>query len=348
MEKLISYFVPSTPVCALVTTRRLLACGAARRVRSKIPSPAQFAPHVMCQRTNGNAGAAHFFNDRPQVLGAESKTSSDDSGSSANSVQIDLEASTRTMNCSACGADQLVLPPPVHPAASGKCGMILTREDVAALTSPEVVSKYERFKANLANPNNRDCPNPEGCGHRQIGSPDSPAMTCEKCGYEFCFEHSNAHPGKTCQQYEAKTREDVLRMRAAVKAMGARPCPHCKCDTLKNSGCNHMTCSRCRKEWCWLCGRKLGHGFESVSHHYDPANIMGCGGMQMDVGATPGCVAVSLRRVLHVLHMAVAACLGFSCCILGGLTFIALCVTLCLPCFLYFMAPLRAAGKISC
>ena len=54
----------------------------------------------------------------------------------------------------------------------------------------------------------------------------------------------------------------------------------------------------------------------------------------MDSGATPGCAAVCLRRILHMLHMIVAACLAFVCCILGGLTFIGIGLTVCLPCFL--------------
>ena len=314
------------PTCTLSNPEHLAVCSACSVPRDK-------------WRCSG----CTFFNNRPVRLGAESKSSTgtedaaETTAAGVNSAEtvIDLEAAASLMRCSACNTEQSVLPPPAHPAASGKCGMLLTKEDVAALTSPEVVAKYERFKAHLADPNNRDCPNPQGCDHRQIGSPESPAMTCEKCGYHFCFEHSNAHPGKTCHEYEAKIRQDVLRMRQAVKAMGARPCPHCQCDTLKNSGCNHMTCSNCRKEWCWLCGRKLGRGHESVSRHYDPRNVLGCGGMQMDYGATPGCVAVTLRRILHFLHMLVAGILAFVCCVLGGLTFVGICCTVCLPCFCF-------------
>ena len=285
-----------------------------------------------------------FFNDRPashsNLAGAESKTggaeadaSSPDFNSNANhQLDTDLEAGKTSVSCAACGTTQAVLPPPVHPAASGKCGVRLTLEDVATLTSPDVVAKYKRFKANLSNPNNRNCPNPQGCDHHQIGSPSSPAMTCEKCGYHFCFEHSNAHPDSTCQKYEAKIRSDVVRAKQVVKAMGSRPCPHCKFDTLKDSGCNHMTCSGCRKEWCWLCGRKLGAGHESVGHHYESTNLLGCSGMQMDYGATPGCIAVSLRRILHFVHILIAACLAFVCGVAGFLTMFVLSCSLCLIC----------------
>eukprot|EP01129_Flabellula_baltica_P011833 TRINITY_DN5247_c0_g1_i1.p1 TRINITY_DN5247_c0_g1~~TRINITY_DN5247_c0_g1_i1.p1 ORF type:complete len:322 (+),score=20.26 TRINITY_DN5247_c0_g1_i1:113-1078(+) len=41
----------------------------------------------------------------------------------------------------------------------------------------------------------------------------------------------------------------------------AKRCYHCKVPTQKNGGCDHMTCSRCRKEWCWICEQKFHPGF---------------------------------------------------------------------------------------
>jgi hypothetical protein len=30
-------------------------------------------------------------------------------------------------------------------------------------------------------------------------------------------------------------------------------CPHCKVPSVKESGCNHITCPRCQKHWCYAC-----------------------------------------------------------------------------------------------
>jgi len=140
------------------------------------------------------------------------------------------------MSCEMCQTPARVTPPPQHPAMIGKCGVMMKLEDVQALCTEEVVQKFERFAAMKADPNNRDCPNPDGCDHRQIGEAEEPEMKCEKCNYIFCYEHSAAHPNQNCAWYNKKMRHEVQLTKQAVKAMGTRPCPHCKVDTIKNSG----------------------------------------------------------------------------------------------------------------
>ncbi|KAI8055638.1 hypothetical protein BDF22DRAFT_671230 [Syncephalis plumigaleata] len=44
-------------------------------------------------------------------------------------------------------------------------------------------------------------------------------------------------------------------------------CPSCRTRIEKGAGCNHMTCSICRTEFCWLCLVKLEKS--EVANHYD-------------------------------------------------------------------------------
>jgi hypothetical protein len=46
-------------------------------------------------------------------------------------------------------------------------------------------------------------------------------------------------------------------------------CPRCKIYTEKNEGCNHMTCTNCKYQWCWLCEGEYKYG------HYDIGNCKG-------------------------------------------------------------------------
>jgi hypothetical protein len=40
-------------------------------------------------------------------------------------------------------------------------------------------------------------------------------------------------------------------------------CPKCKAMIMKQDGCQHMTCSICNYEWCWVCGLP----YKSIVHY---------------------------------------------------------------------------------
>lgn len=52
-----------------------------------------------------------------------------------------------------------------------------------------------------------------------------------------------------------------------------KPCPTCHTPIEKSEGCNHMTCARCRTEFCWICGIEYGRDqngtYNMMEHYYD-------------------------------------------------------------------------------
>ena len=76
---------------------------------------------------------------------------------------------------------------------------------------------------------------------------------CAKCG-EFW------HKDGKCKEAE---NVDKLFDKYSKK-YNLKNCPYCNIVTIKNGGCNHMTCHYCGKHWCWLC-KKI---FNSIDEHY--------------------------------------------------------------------------------
>ena len=48
-------------------------------------------------------------------------------------------------------------------------------------------------------------------------------------------------------------------------------CPKCGLIIEKEEGgCNHMICSKCNYQFCWICGSKYN------VDHFDASNVFGC------------------------------------------------------------------------
>lgn len=81
-----------------------------------------------------------------------------------------------------------------------------------------------------------------------------PAVQCG-CGYWFCFGCGEAaHQPAACaivRLWLIKAADDS----ETANWIGAntKVCPKCKSMIEKNGGCNHMTCRKCKYEFCWIC-----------------------------------------------------------------------------------------------
>jgi ariadne-1 len=143
----------------------------------------------------------------------------------------------------------------------------LTKYDAYVISS--FVANNERF---------RECPGP-GCGlvckypvGRSAIAEGSAPVPCS-CGYRYCFlcgleDHSPA----SCSMMKMwlKKESDESETANWVSA-NTKPCPgkHCGKTVEKNGGCNHMTCSQCRYEWCWICeGPWSEHGSSYYKCNY--------------------------------------------------------------------------------
>lgn len=175
------------------------------------------------------------------------------------------------------------------------CDAKVTEEEIAVLTSEDVVAKYRRFKLMQDDPSLRECPQ---CGKLCKPSRDRdneivPEMVCAECDCEFCYYHSNAHTGRSCEEYQRQLSREEREMAQALEE--CKTCPRCGIQTVKNGGCNHMTCTApsCQADWCWVCGELIEGGSPGVYAHYESGS---CNQFSFDQdAATPGCAFNTLR-----------------------------------------------------
>ncbi|CCD64725.1 RBR-type E3 ubiquitin transferase [Caenorhabditis elegans] len=145
----------------------------------------------------------------------------------------------------------------------GGCPAVIHPNDVTRYLLPntDLISKYESFSIRMALCRIQDvrwCPAPD-CGFAVIvpNGQKCPRIKCQRpgCGREFCFKCRKVwHEGtrtcsKTFEQLKKITENDV----------SAHPCPRCKTLIVKeNDGsCNHMHCTLCGAEFCWLCLKEI-------------------------------------------------------------------------------------------
>ena len=170
--------------------------------------------------------------------------------------------------------------------------------------NPEMIRKYEKFKLQITlskDPSIRWCIRPD-CDNYMRGSLDKPKLICA-CGEVICFNCSRKwHEGQTCVELMDKEYENY---RAKMNIID---CPKCKSRIEKISGCNHMTCTRCRYEFCWVCGGKYS------KRHFKKLNIFGCPGMmyqnvQRDKNLKKKLIMARFLTVFKILATILLICL---------------------------------------
>ena len=143
------------------------------------------------------------------------------------------------------------------------CNRIVDSRSIDLLIIDEIKSRYEELllrtyvddKDNL-----KWCPAPNcefalECG---VKAKDLnrvvPTVIC-KCGHPFCFgctvtDHQPA-PCSIVKKWLKKCADDSET--ANWISANTKECPRCYSTIEKNGGCNHMTCRKCKHEFCWMC-----------------------------------------------------------------------------------------------
>ncbi|KAF2807483.1 uncharacterized protein BDZ99DRAFT_523095 [Mytilinidion resinicola] len=149
------------------------------------------------------------------------------------------------------------------------CKQILNHAEVQEYATPEVYAKFDALSAREAlndDPNFRWCRGPN-CKSGQIHESDVSGniFVCVDCGFKVCTVHEGVwHEGETCEEYDYRTsgrkekdQKAQEEASAAEIAKITKKCPgkrgNCGWNIEKNDGCDHMTCTKCKHQFCWIC-----------------------------------------------------------------------------------------------
>lgn len=139
-----------------------------------------------------------------------------------------------------------------------QCNNQLTHQDAIALgATAKQLEQYADYatKQWLMLQNIKHCPT-LNCPYAFINEASCPPQTiqCQQCNKKYCSHCLLPHTNKTtckkaAQKLLSQGELDVLRWKQA----NTKPCPRCNKNIEKNEGCNHMTCTNCNYEFCWIC-----------------------------------------------------------------------------------------------
>ena len=157
-----------------------------------------------------------------------------------------------------------------------ECGVIFDSSIVSKLLSlsgdQTLVDRYERYVLHREIEKMDGfiwCSNPQ-CTSGQLheGGESNRIVTCHTCRQKTCFVHKvRWHEGLTCDEFsynigtnDGESQEWIL--------TNAKKCPRCPYHIQKNDGCDHMTCTRCRHQFCWLCLADYGPIRQDGNHRH--------------------------------------------------------------------------------
>jgi ariadne-1 len=185
------------------------------------------------------------------------------------------------------------------------CGRIIDARSLDLLVTPDLVCRYHRL-LNRTYVEDRDslkwcpapdCPNAVECVvKRKDLDKVVPTVACA-CGQLFCFGCNQAvdHQPAPCElvnRWLKKCADDSET--ANWISANTKECPMCNSTIEKNGGCNHMTCRKCKYEFCWMC---MGLWSEHGTSWYNCNRFEEKSGTQARDAQAKS--RVSLERYLH-------------------------------------------------
>ncbi|ELU14866.1 hypothetical protein CAPTEDRAFT_207577 [Capitella teleta] len=165
----------------------------------------------------------------------------------------------------------------------GKDCETLVPEDfvLSKVTSPALRDKYQKYTFRdhvKSHPELRFCPGPNCPVIVRADTVEQKRVICKHCRTSFCFRCGiDYHAPTDCdiiKKWLTKCADDSET--ANYISAHTKDCPKCHVCIEKNGGCNHVQCTKCKHDFCWMClGDWKTHGSEyyECSRYKENPNI---------------------------------------------------------------------------
>ncbi|CAF1318090.1 unnamed protein product [Rotaria sordida] len=80
--------------------------------------------------------------------------------------------------------------------------------------------------------------------------------SCSKKSCLTCLHAIDDNNESKHQSYCVELRSYKKMIEKAIESGSQQHCPYCQLTGVKDDGCTHMVCQRCKHNWCYLCGMK--------------------------------------------------------------------------------------------
>eukprot|EP01083_Nonionella_stella_P198999 730114_1 len=199
----------------------------------------------------------------------------------------------------------------IDPSCDRKIGEI---EILQFIHDGETKRKFDRFRKNALLRMNKNVifcrkPNCDGyaynkhnlCGTLECGLCDT--RMCRRCYQPFHGYVLGCNQSVDIEYYKWALFKDI------------QQCPNCMVKIEKNGGCNHMTCRRCKYQFCWICRGHYTYGH----YNWSMKNLFGCPGGQYTWRFIrfPSWTPFWMNRIIMVLLLipilCIAAVVAFMC-----------------------------------
>ena len=172
------------------------------------------------------------------------------------------------------------------PCPNPECSEPVSRAEALRHLDADERARYEQLRVNAEDDGTRKtCPH---CSHitehqlprvrlgRQLRE-EEVKITCENCRIEWCFHcHAPWHTGLTCKAFIRGNKQFREWTRGQSNGIAnCQKCPTCRVFIQRSTGCDHMTCNRCKTHFCYKCGGRFVE-IPGFGDHYQRTSIFGC------------------------------------------------------------------------